>query len=529
MEVDMAANFVKSTQKKRQREQSEREGPTKRQRSSEAKVPRPVRQNSRLKHTSRELWQQQQQGLLETTKSFTPQAKQRKRSYEATTPSPGADSPSRRLRPIAGTVADQETRLESIEAPVDPIHYWVKEKTWPKQYFVSNTMSHLLARKRSTASLRRKRSDSGSRAASSTIPSDQKPREEKSAQYQDPRYKTLLETKSSFMMEDKKGPKTKSRALCQSLLTRDQDVPQISRFSRDIFKLSCWRVDGKNEAKVIQDITRLIVPSAEELADYGAAKLECLVEAVNEGWNNSIPLTKTSPQPDYSVGFKREAFSEEQRKKLVPFVGDFIAGDQSYFMATYYMYFPFLTNEVKCGAAALDIADRQNAHSMTLAVRGVVELFRLVKREKEINREILAFSVSHDHRSVRLYGHYAVIDGRDVTFYRYPIHDFSFTALDGKEKWTAYKFIKNVYNIWMPTHFRRICSAIDDLPLGVDFDVPPLQQDSGISQDLESHHVSGSPNASVTQTQDEDSQSGTGVTTPDATQQGASKRQKAIE
>ena len=63
------------------------------------------------------------------------------------------------------------------------------------------------------------------------------------------------------------------------------------------------------------------------------------------------------------------------------------------------MYFPFLTCEVKCGAAALDIADRQNAHSMTMAVRGIVELFRLVKREKELHREILAFSISHDQRN----------------------------------------------------------------------------------------------------------------------------------
>jgi hypothetical protein len=48
---------------------------------------------------------------------------------------------------------------------------------------------------------------------------------------------------------------------------------------------------------------------------------------------------------------------------------------------------------------------------MTLAVRCVVELFRLVKREKELHREILAFSVSHDDSSVRIYGHYPVIDG----------------------------------------------------------------------------------------------------------------------
>ena len=47
---------------------------------------------------------------------------------------------------------------------------------------------------------------------------------------------------------------------------------------------------------------------------------------------------------------------------------------------------------------------------MTYAVRGVVELYRAVKREKELHREILAFSISHDHRSVRIYGHYAIIE-----------------------------------------------------------------------------------------------------------------------
>jgi hypothetical protein len=38
--------------------------------------------------------------------------------------------------------------------------------------------------------------------------------------------------------------------------------------------------------------------------------------------------------------------------------------DTSFFMATYSMYFPFLTCEAKFGAAALDIADRQNVYSI---------------------------------------------------------------------------------------------------------------------------------------------------------------------
>lgn len=91
------------------------------------------------------------------------------------------------------------------------------------------------------------------------------------------------------------------------------------------------------------------------------------------------------------------------------------------------------------------MADRQNAHSMTLAVRSVVELFCLVYREKEVDREILAFSIFYDHESVRIYGYYTVIDGNKTTYHRHPVRKFDFTEMDGKEKWTTYKFTKSVY------------------------------------------------------------------------------------
>ncbi|KAK5080088.1 hypothetical protein LTS08_008742 [Lithohypha guttulata] len=145
--------------------------------------------------------------------------------------------------------------------------------------------------------------------------------------------------------------------------------------------------------------------------------------------------------------------------------------DQSLFMGTYYMYFPFLMCEVKCGAAALDIADRQNAHSMTMAVRATVELFRPVKREKETDREFFAYSISHDHRWVRIYGHYPVVDRTKITYYRHPIHEFSFLAMDGKEKWATYKITKSLYCSWMPKHFARLGSAIDAIPADLDFEL----------------------------------------------------------
>ncbi|KAF2257683.1 hypothetical protein CC78DRAFT_573009 [Lojkania enalia] len=85
-----------------------------------------------------------------------------------------------------------------------------------------------------------------------------------------------------------------------------------------------------------------------------------------------------------------------------------------------------------------------------------------------------------------------MIKGNDTTFYRYPIRKFDFTELDGKEKWSAYKFTKNVYDIWMPKHLDRIRSVIDELPSDFDFEVPLLLEESGLSQDLESYYLSRS-------------------------------------
>lgn len=285
------------------------------------------------------------------------------------------------------------------------------------------------------------------------------------------------------METSEEGIAEKSKHLYRSLLEGDQDFPQGTIFDSDVFERAYKHFHNKNEARIIQDISRLLVPSAETFSLYDKG-LRILTESVNEGWNNSIPLTGTRPQPDYSVGFRREAFTDDQLAKLSPFIGDFIAGDLSFFMATYYMYFPFLACEVKCGAAALDVADRQNAHSMTLAARGIVELFRLVKRENEVHRQILSFSFSHDHRSVRIYGYYPVIDGKETKYYRHPIRTFDFTEIDGKEKWTAYRFTKNIYDTWMPDHLKKICSAIDQLPSKVNFDVQALSESTGLSQDL---------------------------------------------
>ena len=218
-----------------------------------------------------------------------------------------------------------------------------------------------------------------------------------------------------------------------------------------------------------------------------ALKISVLSESVNEGWNNSIPITNTRPQPDFSVGFRRSVFSDDQFSKLQPLLGD--PSYLSYFRATYYMYFPVLTCETKCGTTGLDIANRQNAHSMTLAVRGIVELFKLAKKENTLHREILTFSISHDHRTVRLYGYYPIIDGPRTKIYRHPIHTFDIIALDGEERWRTYKFTVGVYSYSL-TLLKKIRSVFDELPRDFSLKLaqssePQLSEPSGLSLQLE--------------------------------------------
>ncbi len=109
------------------------------------------------------------------------------------------------------------------------------------------------------------------------------------------------------MDESDLGITGKSKVNYQTLLSAEQPVPNDSLFRDDLFKSTYWNIQDRNETRVIWDILLLIVPSRETLATYSATNLQCLIESTNEGWNNSIPVTKTCPQPDYSDSGERRS------------------------------------------------------------------------------------------------------------------------------------------------------------------------------------------------------------------------------
>ena len=340
-------------------------------------------------------------------------------------------------------------------------------------------MSQSLTRKRSTPSISKHESDISGVSL----------REGKNPAVRSRRYQQILESVGIYMGQPEPHLRAAQtdKAFCQELLLKEQPVPKDSLFNDDLFESTCEDIANRNEARVIQDIGRLIVPAPEELFRRGAKHLKHLIETVDESWVKSIPLVKgPRSQPDFAVGLKSSAFTPEQLGKLQPSIGDWQT--TSRLVATDEMYFPFLTAEVKCGNEALNIADRQNAHSAAVAANAVIELYRLVSRQDELHRRILTYSISHDNEAVRIYGHYALITEKHTLFYRDPVDKLDFTRKDGKEKWTPYTFTRNVYDKFYPIHHERICSAVDQLPNPEDFAVESFSQQS----DLESFEQNSS-------------------------------------
>jgi len=291
------------------------------------------------------------QALYKSSEAPLKRKRKRKREQEAghSSHEDRDQPPSKRPRtsPLSCT-AKQELYLEAAsdtsESSPDPLQYWIQNGRWRKEYFEQDSqvrddsesgkspeefverdwlqehylkepfkpmqgfhhLHHLFARKWSSSPLRRKNSES-----SFQTPSDQLPREVKSAQYRDPEYEVGLAAKGSFMDKSDLDITDDSRSLCRRLLQSVQTVPQDSLFRDDLFEKTCQKIRTRNEAIVIRDIGLLIVPSAQALATYGATHLNHLYESVNEGWNSAIPFHGTRPQPDYSVGFGRSAFSDQ--------------------------------------------------------------------------------------------------------------------------------------------------------------------------------------------------------------------------
>ncbi|KAI9893585.1 MAG: hypothetical protein M1814_006381 [Vezdaea aestivalis] len=178
----------------------------------------------------------------------------------------------------------------------------------------------------------------------------------------------------------------------------------------------------------------------------------------------------------------------------------------------------------------LDIADRQNMHSCSVAVRALLRLegeadkYRSEKLSGTLNGQVLVYSLSHDQQDARLYGHFAVRKGGRWTYRRHRIKKFDVTDLEDLR--SLYNFIQNLLEKYAPDLVKRIQEVLASLPKlsSISFHTSEISledRESQISLHDQSDSLPGTQNTTSIQTE--------GRMLPPTLPSEASQLQKALQ
>ncbi|BDD57620.1 hypothetical protein MAP00_002971 [Monascus purpureus] len=361
------------------------------------------------------------------------------------------------LSPLSYNINEQERTQSATVHPSKPINKREKEIfAWipaPSEEFNEVDIMSQPASKRSrsqspSTDRGRPRSVSPSASASS--------RDAKSHAYKAANYVTILETKGCFMRHSPAGPTSKDVELCQRLLHQPVEIPR-GLFDDEFIEDFHNALRNRSEARLLVDLHPLLMPSAENLFIQGKDGLKDVIDGYNDPWLKTEPIYGPKPQPDHARGLRWSTFSDNQRRKL-----GIKPDEKSLYAVREDMYFPYLTAEIKCGNQALEFADRQNMHSMCIALRAVVSLAEAAGRLGEVNRRLLGFSISHELEGVRIYGHYPEIGEDGIKYYRWLVKQFNIWA-DG-DKWACYRFVENLDRDFLPIHTDRLMRFLEEIP-----------------------------------------------------------------
>lgn len=302
--------------------------------------------------------------------------------------------------PLEHRTTTPTSLTETTDERADDIYQWIPAPSEVDSHEAMSQPASKRSRSRSISTDRgRARSVSSDNSESSSA------RDTRSYAYRAVNYVTTLETKGCFMRQSSAGPMPEDIALCKRLVSQPIQPPNGTllddQYNTDFHNA----LQNRSEARLLVDLHPLIMPSAENQYIRGNQSLKDVIDGYNDPWLKTEPIYGPKPQPDHARGLKWSTFSESQRRKL-----GIKPDEKSPYTVREDMYFPYLTAEIKCGNQALDFADRQNMHSMCIALRAVVSLCQAAGCTEEVHRRILGFSISHDLGGLRIHGYYPEID-----------------------------------------------------------------------------------------------------------------------
>ena len=329
----------------------------------------------------------------------------------------------------------------------NPIEYWTEHNSWPPNFSAEEVkMGDFFSNKRS-------RSQSNSYSQGVKDGDNPVAWTRQHAEKMQEAGLIMAEYQTQAVISDD------SRRLCNSILEGDYPPPQGPLFQRDKLLKVLDQVQFRNEARVVRDITPIVVPSAELLFISDQPGLEYITEAMNAEWVQCDTLCGPRPKPDFVAGISPSAFTREEKEKLKM---NHTSACPNLFPEN--MYFPFLICEVKGSDRPIQEAERQAMHSASIAARAVIQLYRKISSAEQLNRQILTISVSHNNTTIKVFGHFAHIDNEHITFFRHRIYAADFAADFASRDWAkAYKITRGIYDQFFPKHLERVASALPKL------------------------------------------------------------------
>ncbi len=383
--------------------------------------------------------------------------------------------------PISERHEEGRKASESEEKEKDNhISFWAANHTWPDNFAEPRAMSpsNNTNKRQQTSD----RSQSGNEGKSRTY--TQRRRIGDVPEPYTKAYENYIFTQG-LDMNDHKGGKLvspDSKVTCSDLqrLTCVAISPTVYSKVETLEVVKLCR--NRNEAMVNRDVTPLILPPiiSFHLKD-GGNQFEHLIDEVNTLWHESWVLAGPRPKPDLAVGFVSSAFTMEENRKLT-----YYTSFENLTRPTDDLSFPFLMFQIKCDNG-LDYADRQNMHSCSVAVKALLKFEQKADQYREDNQfesllgKILVYSISHDQKDALVYGHYALVEGENWTYYRHRIERFDIRYKES-DLLALHNFARNILTVYAPKLLKRLQKAIAALPvsytLSFSADTVDLEDDS---------------------------------------------------
>lgn len=273
--------------------------------------------------------------------------------------------------------------------------------------------------------------------------------ETRSPYYKVSDYPRKLERIGCYMRQSRAGPDPDDVAFYQRLLQHKAQIPSDTMLERPVGLYDTLR--GRSKTHVLVKLHFLLMQSVSVFYFRDKSNIQRVIDGLDDPWEYVEAILGPEPRPDHSHGLHYWAFDDEERRKL----DTRSPGTFSYAVRPN-EYFPYLTCEIKTDGEDLEIADRQNMHSMSIVLRSLVQLAEAAGNVERINRRVLGYSISHNIDDVRIYGYYPEVteDGKWRCF-RCPVAQFPIFRTE-ETRWKCYHFVVALDSEFLPRHIALV-------------------------------------------------------------------------